>query len=418
MKISIVGAGFSGLTLAHFLAERGVDVEIFEKASAVGGLLHTKQEPQGLVETAANGLWNTALVEKLFRDLEINAAERLPQRKNRFIFRGRPKKWPLTVFESIAFAFRFCKNWLLRSLMPEDHETIAEWARRNGGEKFLNFMLAPGLQGIYAGDVSRMSAKLILSRFFDGNKTRPPKSKGTVAPKNGMGELIGKLTESLKERGVRFQTAPRLDPTNGESNETRFNVNSLLSSASLLNPVVLATSAWDAARLLEGSDPLTADAISKIESLPLVSVTLFFDDVPEKYRGFGCLFPRSEKFHALGVLFNTDIFGERAQRRSETWILGGAFHREITSLSDERIGEKIREDRKRLFKDQEPTGIVVTRWPKALPHYTLEMKEILKHLQPKSGIYLTGNYLGAIGLSRILEFNERLAEKIARDLGA
>src|SRR4051812_5904277 len=79
MKVSIVGAGFSGLTLAYFLVKRGVHVEVFEKENRVGGLLHTHRSEVGLIETAANGVWNTALCEQMFDDIGLTLAERKPE---------------------------------------------------------------------------------------------------------------------------------------------------------------------------------------------------------------------------------------------------------------------------------------------------------------------------------------------------
>ncbi|MCB0412332.1 MAG: NAD(P)/FAD-dependent oxidoreductase, partial [Bdellovibrionales bacterium] len=70
-KIRIVGAGFSGLTLAYFLRKKGIEVEIFEKENQPGGLLHTHRLPEGLVETAANGLLSCELLSTMCEDLGV-----------------------------------------------------------------------------------------------------------------------------------------------------------------------------------------------------------------------------------------------------------------------------------------------------------------------------------------------------------
>ena len=38
MKVIIIGAGISGLTVAHELAERGHEVHIYEKGNTIGGM--------------------------------------------------------------------------------------------------------------------------------------------------------------------------------------------------------------------------------------------------------------------------------------------------------------------------------------------------------------------------------------------
>jgi protoporphyrinogen/coproporphyrinogen III oxidase len=390
MKITIVGAGFSGLTLAYFLTKRGDQIEIYDKRESPGGLLHTRRESFGLVETAANGLLNSPLVETLFADVGVSLAERKKTRARRYIFRGRPRRWPLTVGESLRLGVRLAWAWMTRNLRPQPEETIKGWGERVGGRGFAEFLLSPALQGIYAGDAGKMSADLILARMF-GPREKKSSLRGTVAPADGMGRIIENLTAWLKNHGVQFHW--NAQPPAGTT-------------------LVVATSAWDAAEFLRDKDKAAAEVLAGVEVLPLVTVTMFYDSAPEKWRGFGCLFPQSEKFKALGVLFNTDIFEGRGAR-SETWILGGALHRDVTQWSDEQILKAIGEDRARLFGSAgAPTKSVIQRWPKALPHYTVAWRQSLSQLQPKPGIFLTGNYLGAIGLSRILHYNQSLAEKI------
>ena len=38
MKIIIIGAGISGLTIAHELVEKNFDIEIYEKDNIIGGM--------------------------------------------------------------------------------------------------------------------------------------------------------------------------------------------------------------------------------------------------------------------------------------------------------------------------------------------------------------------------------------------
>jgi oxygen-dependent protoporphyrinogen oxidase len=361
-------------------------------------MIQTKHTAQGMAETAANGVFNTPLFEALLSELNLPLAPRKATRKHRFIFRQRPQRWPLTKKESIAFGAKFFANWLTRSLKPKADETIRDWAVRTGGEAFANYLVTPALQGIYAGDVTRMSAEMIVGPLLERKKQRKPEAKGTVAPDRGMGQLIEFLTEWLYAKGVTIHTSRSFQI----ADET---------------PTVIATSAWKAAELLKDSAPSVSEVLSRVEALPLLSVTLFFQQPPEKTRGFGCLFPPDQNFHSLGVLFNTDIFERRGRGRSETWILSGALHPEILSRSDEEIVAMILDDRVRLFGQfAKPVNVVVQKWPKALPHYTVEWKKALSELRLPKHLHLTGNYLGNIGLSRILQQNHELAEKIAGGL--
>ncbi len=399
MKITIVGAGFSGLTLAYFLSRKGAQVEILEQHVHAGGLIHTHETPTGLVETAANGLYNSVLVEEVFADLGVRFAGRKPARNKRYIFRRKPRRWPLSILETLRLMLSFAWHFLLGNHRPKEDETVAAWATRVGSEKFSDYLLSPALQGIYAGDTERMSARAVLGRFFAKKELHArPKLNGTVAPENGMGELIRALEARLKKQGVKIKYST-----------------SLPSNFSTGGPLVLATSAWDAAEILRTHNwaPNIAGDLAKVEPLPLVSATLFFLDDPLLMRGFGCLFPEDEEFNSLGVLFNSDIFEKRASGRAETWILGGALSPHIAAQPQEEILWKIAADRKRLFgSETAPHRTVVQVWPKALPHYTVEWHRIINRLRLPEGLYLTGNYLGHLGLARILQYNKDLADKI------
>ena len=172
---------------------------------------------------------------------------------------------------------------------------------------------------------------------------------------------------------------------------------------------MLCTSAWTAARLVQG--PLKAD-LARVESLPLVSITAFFKPGRD-LRGFGCLFPARENFHALGVLFNDCIFEGRSRERSETWIFGGAGHPDICQLSDAQLIERIVSDRHRLNgREEYPLASHITRWPRALPHYTVEWEKTLRTLNVERPLFLHGNYLGALGLGAILARSKALAQEI------
>lgn len=393
MKVTILGAGFSGLTLAYYLTKKGVEVEIVEMAEKAGGLISTSVTEHGFAESAASGILNSILVQQLFDEIGVKLASRLPSRKNRFIFRGRPRRWPLCFFETLSFAFKLTWSFLRRRLRPRPMESVSSWARRTGGESFERFLLAPALQGIYAGDPEQLSASLILGHFWLRKSARP-RVRGTIAPERGMQELIERLIVWLRGRGVEICFSKESASPGGDS-------------------LVIATSAWDAAKILRDRAPKASSVLSHIEALPALSVTLQFSKSKRDLRGFGCLFPKEEGFHSLGVLCMTDIFANRGPHRTEMWILGGARHADQVNLADAELIERILEDRRRLTGiEAKPVSISIHRWPKALPHYSVALEEALGILELPKGIFLTGNYLGRIGLSNILDFNKELAERI------
>jgi oxygen-dependent protoporphyrinogen oxidase len=159
--------------------------------------------------------------------------------------------------------------------------------------------------------------------------------------------------------------------------------------------------------------------------LPLVSITGFFERDRRIKPGFGILLPPRERFWSLGVLYNHVIFPGRVARedlRSETWILGGARRPEVSGLPMDQLLREFLGDRRRLHGsaggNEVPLRYVLHRWARALPYYTVELEAILAEIGRRrlenGNLRLMGNYLGGIGLTKILD---RVAEEVGNEIG-
>jgi oxygen-dependent protoporphyrinogen oxidase len=388
-NIKVVGAGFSGLTTAYYLVKAGCAVHVVESADQVGGMLRTIRTANGLVETAANGIRNSARIEALCSELGVPLQATKREARARFIYRDRPRRWPLNLSDLGRLIVGVAANG--GNLKPKPFETVASWGKRVAGEGATRYFLEPALGGIYAGDARKLSASLIfhkakLPRELETPAPSRPRLTGTVAPPGGMKQLIDSLSDFLRQAGVEFSLNQKAQVTAGEA-------------------TVICTSAAAAADYLSDVAPELSQQLKAIEMLPLVTVTSFYSSPPERLKGFGCLFPRGQGFRALGVLFNTYIFAGRGPAHSETWILGGANDPEILKLNDAALLALLRSERERLVgRHEETLATHITRWPKALPHYSIELERVLKTLHSlPTDIKLVGNYLGRIGLAGIIE---------------
>src|SRR5882762_8386133 len=207
MQVKVVGAGFSGLVTAYYLVKEGFKVQVVERKSRPGGLIQTIQTEHGPVETAANGIRNSARLEAMCADLGVPLQATRREARARFIYRGQPKRFPLSGPEVLKLGFRFAAS--ASSLRPRPFETIVDWGQRVIGVGATEFFLAPALSGIYAGDPERLSASLVFGQAAlpaHLQTTRPlrPKIRGTVAPLCGMQQLIDGLHEYLEQAGVEF----------------------------------------------------------------------------------------------------------------------------------------------------------------------------------------------------------------------
>lgn len=398
--ITVVGAGFSGLTTAYLLIKAGREVRIVEKTSRAGGLIHTTRTQHGLVETAANGILNSARLEVMCDDIGVPLLPTRPEARKRFIYRGKPRQVPLRFAEALRIPVGLIAN--AADLRPQPFETIAGWGARLLGKGATEFLLSPALGGIYAGDPNRLSASLIFGRanLPDHLKThRPVKAKvrGTVAPPHGMQQMIDGLVDYLRHKGVEI-TFSEVMPLNGNE------------------PTVICLSASATAEYLTDVTPDLAKELARVEMLSLLTATCFFRKDAATLKGFGCLFPHDQGFRARGVLFNDCIFEGRGPAHSETWIFGGALDPDVVNLDDEEITSTILAERARFYRQQDkPLAVHIKRWRNALPHYSVDLERTLTKLPvPPPNIALVGNYLGRIGLAKIFERSAYVVDNIVK----
>jgi protoporphyrinogen/coproporphyrinogen III oxidase len=407
---AVVGAGFSGLVTAYYLERAGFSVDLYERQAKVGGLLGTNETEYGIAESAANAFLNSHRLEELFRDLGLRMIRTNPEARARFIFRGgKLRKWPLGFSATLAFIrfiFRFLFN--RKAVLPKEGESVGAWGTRVMNAEVAENLLLPAFQGIYAGEGSRLSAKLLLSGLFRKTAERKPLVRGSVSAERGMGEFTEALAEKLKSRGVRFHF--------GTSAPTRFPA----------DVVYYCGSAYETATAIENAAPGLAHLLSRIEMLPLVSVTTFFKKNPKTLPGFGVLFPPREEFQSLGVLYNHFIFPNRvkaADVQSETWIFGGARNPGIVEASDDQILRQIISDRSRIQDKAEeyPLHFVVQRWRKAIPYYTVDFESVLEEILERNAesirVRAMGNYLGGIGLAKILDRAAESVDDLCKKMG-
>ena len=249
------------------------------------------------------------------------------------------------------------------------------------------------MRGIFALPATQLNAKAVLDSFKAVSKFQKAKKYKaiTYAPQKGIGQLIEALQKKLTISNIEITDI-----------------------SELTGPIVIATSAWDAASLLPNS------SLKTIEPVPLISVTLVWPLNEPTLYGFGCLFPPSENFFAAGVLINGCIFSNRGPNPTETWIVS----QDPSQLTDEQIKKSILTDRQRLFETStEPLECHITRWPKAIPAYNANLQNFLssysetEKILAQKNIYLAGNYLGKIGLAKIYDQNIVLAEKLKTKYG-
>ncbi len=436
MRVLIVGAGFSGLTLAYTLRKQGISVSVVEAAKTWGGLIQTTRTERQLSESAANGFFMTPELMDLCQDIGVVLEQELPTAKKKYIFREKLRRFPLGRMETISFVLRLLMTKLFArtGLRPRTSDTVAEWSQRLLGKAATKYLVEPFFQGIHAGDISKMKAHLVTAHIFLRSDKKKPKTKKSrrrhLSPREGMGAFLSTLIRHL-QNGAGAEAASSSQNNFSLHLETSIDTWSdvLVQKEKLrADAVVLAVGTKDLCGLLpEGRQK---DLLQQCQQVSLLKANVAWDAETVVMPGFGALVPRDQELQVLGVLANSHIFAGRGESYNESWILGGALNPEVLQKSQTELQNLIVAERLRLIgRTNPPQEMLVNRWPKALPHYDQALENFQNEsaiefndsaqglagrvfqIQARSQVpvYMTGNFLAGIGLSQIYSYNLTLS---------
>jgi protoporphyrinogen/coproporphyrinogen III oxidase len=398
-RIHIIGAGFSGLTVAYLLAQsQKFDITVFEKNSQIGGMIGSTVKDSILVEQAANSILCTDETISFLKEIGAPSVSPLATAKKRYFFRDGLTRWPLNFSETLAFIPRVLFHLMTKKafLKFDSKETVAAWSQRYLGRAFTKYMMSPALQGVYATTADHLNAQNILGHII---KPKKEKYKGIVSGQKGMQDIIEALEKKCLLHDVKIITDHVYD-------------------FSLPHDIVIvATSAKDAARVVMLQNKFLGAELEKIKMNHVISVTCKVYK-SERPKGFGCLISENSETKCLGVLFNSDIFGGRSldDCSSETYIFSNQEAERINQLTPDDLKAYMQKTRQTIFKINTPIQKIYTSyWPNGLPIYDHVLAQFQNNfVTPENNMYLHGNYVAGIGLSKIIKNSYHISNMIIK----
>ena len=440
--VVVVGAGISGLALAHRLKALGRDVLVLERAARPGGVIRTAHEAGFQYEQGPSTLLGRP--ELLALAGELGLGERVIEAKGpatRWVLKdGRLHPIPLSppAFLKTRLIRPCAKLGLVRepfvARAPDGtEESIAGFVRRRLGEDFLANLVDPFVSGIFAGDPERLSLRWALPRMHaleleHGSLIRgaikkkkgpaPVASRHLLSFPAGLEELPRALARGLGDR-LRCASAVRALERDGRG----FRLDTGAGERFRARQVVLAVEADAAASLLDAIAAEQAKLLAAIPYVPLAVVFLGFreSELERPFEGFGFLAARGEPVSMLGCLRASGLFPDRAPAGMLGLVayVGGRRQPELCALDDKALVERVLADLRRVLGVRgEPAAWAVTRWPRAIPQYELghgrfiEAVAALERAAP--GLRIAGSYTGGVSIPDRLAFADRLARSIAQ----
>ena len=465
-RVTIVGAGISGLTTAYFLHRRLGDelqITMVEGTDRLGGKIATRTMAGHPLDTGPDALMVRATVAtNLIEDLGLADVVVAPNGGGARIWsRDRLRSLPAgTMFgvpggllplirsrllSPLGLARAACDLVLPRRRAASADPSVGELVRARMGAQVFNRMVEPLLGGIHAGRADTLSAQSTAPgiaalacthrSLYLGMRRRPAPATGggstgpaLVTLSTGLEGLINALGATLTDatirrgRSVTAVTAvtPELTRT-GEPSVSAYRVDLDDGSVIGADVVVLATPAFESAGIVAAAAPQLAALLGAIEYANVATICLAFPRAafPADLIGTGFLVPPEEGRLIVGCTWSSlkwphladdDVVLVRCmvgRHDDDRWLNMD----ETTLLLRVRaeLGEA-------MGLAGEPLEQVVQRWPQGMPQYLVghqaRLDAMAAALTELPHLYLTGSSYRGVGLASCIADAERTADAI------
>ncbi len=439
--VIVIGAGISGLTAAYLLCKTGHDVTVFEQCAAPGGRMRSERIGGFLMEYGANSIVTPApAVETLVAQLRLDPEKvtRSIAARCRYLVRdGRMRSLPLQPYRFLLSDF-FSLPGRLRMLMEpfipalNDDETVAGFVRRRFGGELLDYVVDPLVAGLFAGDPEQLSVGaafpqlkqlercggsviggIIKSRFRHGAKPAvgDPRKRVLSSFRQGLGTLPRAVAQRLTGRVFLGHRVEAVHHRVGGGYRVKVRHGSLAQWIAA-DSIIVALPAYAAAGVLCDLDQRIAEALAEIRHPPLAVVFLGYrpQSIAHPLDGVGVLTPAVEKRSALGMLFSSTLFAERAPpgHVALTAFIGGARQPQLAMLKSEELEQLAQSEVQQLLGGCAAPVVVRThRWRYGLPQPGLDhagrIHKMLARAAEHPGLFLTGNYISGVSTAACIE---------------
>jgi oxygen-dependent protoporphyrinogen oxidase len=445
-RVIVVGGGIAGLVTAYRLLRlangRGIDVTVLEAADHPGGKLRTADLDGFPVEDGADSFvvrkpWAMDLCRELGLEGELVA----PAPGGVYVWtRGRLERFPTPAAFGVPAGIDTLLRWrglsgrgrfraaadLLRPVGRRDHgdESLASLLSRRLGPEAAETLVGPLLAGLHAGDAERLSVAATfpeLQRWerTHGSLIRGSKASIKAARSNngkddepamfatvwtGLSRLVSVLVQALGPERV----VPDSPVASIHRSPRRWVVN-VGGHERAAKAVVLATPAFEAARLLDQENPRAASELAGIPYVSTAVVTMVYPPgtLTALPPGTGFIVPPASGLEAVtACTFISSKWPrtEHANRAVVRCFVGRAGNEDCLEAPDSKLMVAVSEDLRRVIGlKRTPEAFRVVRWPRAMPQYEVghldRVSRIFDALEETPGMFVVGSPYRGVGIA-------------------
>ena len=448
-EIVIIGAGLTGLSLAHFLKKSGRSPLILEQSDKPGGVINTVSENGFIFETGPNtGVLSSFELVTIFEDLKDKCSISIANKgaEKRYVMKnGKWQALPSGLFSAVSTPLFTLKDKFrilgepFRKPGSDPDESVADMVVRRLGRSYLDYAVDPFISGIYAGDPSRLVTRYALPKlyalehnygsFIKGTikKSREPKSeddkkvtKKVFSADGGLGNLIKALADDTGSSNIVCGAKNIRIETDGNGFIVNYLTHDNQTVSIKTNKVVSTIGGYNLPELLPFLPSELLSPMLGLEYAGVVQAAVGF----KKWDGFpldafGALVPTKEKRNILGILFPSAIFKGRAPEGGAllSVFLGGIKNSGIIKMTDDQIiGIVLGEIESTLNNSNKPDLLKIYRYTHAIPQYEKssgERLDAINTIEKKfPGLILAGNIRDGIGMADRVKQAKKIADSL------
>ncbi|WP_166791783.1 protoporphyrinogen oxidase [Cryobacterium frigoriphilum] len=471
-RVTIVGAGISGLTTAYYLQRRlgdEVQITVVEGAERLGGKISTRTVAGHPLDTGPDALMVRAPVAAaLIEDLGLAGRVVAPNGGGARIWsRGRLRSLPEgTMFGVPGGLLPLVRSRLLsplglaraafdlvlprsrnRAVSGQADPSIGELVRRRMGAQVFNRLVEPLLGGFHAGRADLLSAQstapdiATLARthrsLYLGMRRRPKRAAGVATPSgpmlvtlnSGLGGLVDALEAHLTDATVRRGSSvtaitPAVTPAVTRAAGVRshgYRVDLDDGSVIGADVVVLATPAFASATIVAAAAPQLGALLGGIEYANVATVVLAYprSAFPSDLVGTGFLVPPEEGRLIVGCTWSSLKWPHLADDNVVLvrCMVGRHGDNRWLTMKDPTLVRRVRDEvHDAMGLVGKPLEQFVQRWAHGMPQYLVgheaRLDELTEALTELPGLFLTGSAYRGVGLASCIADAERTADAI------
>lgn len=176
MKVAVLGAGISGLSVARLLKDKGCDVTVYEKNASAGGLARSRVTDKILYDPHGGHIFNSKHPELMEWAFSLYPKEnwQFTERNAKIYFNGRYISYPfeLSLCELDTEDAVNCVHDFILSQQGERPSNYRDWLVWNFGQAICDYYMVPYNEKIWAYPLEQME-----THWMEGKMPLPTKKE-------------------------------------------------------------------------------------------------------------------------------------------------------------------------------------------------------------------------------------------------